>query len=131
MLQAPTEEQLQNLTAAFEALRRSSEQNVAAPIVAADLALHQAIVDLLGSERISSFYRQICKELVFYFTVLSYADEEYVNPKESIISRHQGIYDAILAGEPALAHDRLEGHIEENYARLKEILTARIAAADA
>jgi len=130
VLRTPTEEQIQHLTAAFETLRRSSEQNVAEPIVAADLALHQAIVDLLGSERMSSFYRRIGKELVFYFTVLSYTDEEYVNPKESIISRHQGIYDAIIAGERELAHSLLEGHIDENYERLKEILTARLAAAD-
>ncbi len=130
VLRTPSEEQIRHLTAAFETLRRSSEQNVAEPIVAADLALHQAIVDLLGSERMSSFYRRIGKELVFYFTVLSYTDEEYVNPKESIISRHQGIYDAIIAGERQLAHSLLEGHIDENYERLKEILTARLAAAD-
>ena len=126
--QEPSEEQLRALTAAFELLNETSKKNAVEPIVAADLALHQAIVDLLDSERISSFYRQICKELVFYFTVLSYTDEEYVNPEESIISRHSGIYEAILAGDRALAHTLLEAHIEENYARLREILTEREAA---
>ncbi len=126
--QEPSEEQLRAITAAFELLSETSKKNAVEPIVAADLALHQAIVDLLDSERISSFYRQICKELVFYFTVLSYTDEEYVNPEESIISRHSGIYDAIIAGDRALAHTLLEAHIEENYARLREILTEREAA---
>lgn len=128
VMREPSEEQLAAITAAFEQLSRTADQQVAEPIVAADLALHQAIVGLLGSERLSSFYRQICKELVFYFTVLSYADEEYVNPQESIVSRHQGIYDAIVAGDRQLAHDLLERHIEENYVRLREILTSRIAA---
>ena len=126
--QEPSEEQLRAITAAFELLSETSKKKTVEPIVAADLALHQAIVDLLDSERISSFYRQICKELVFYFTVLSYTDEEYVNPEESIISRHSGIYEAIIAGDRALAHTLLEAHIEENYTRLREILTEREAA---
>lgn len=127
----PTEAQLERLSQAFDELTRTSEHQQAEPIVAADLALHQAIVDLLGSERMSSFYRQIGKELVFYFTVLSYTDEEYVNPQASIIDRHRGIYDAIVAGDRDRAHDLLEAHIEENHVRLREILTARLAAADA
>lgn len=131
VMREPTPEQLAGITAAFEQLSSTAAHQVAEPIVAADLALHQAIVDLLGSERLSSFYRQICKELVFYFTVLSYTDEEYINPQESIVSRHQGIYDAIMAGDRELAHEQLERHIEENYARLKEILTSRIEAVDA
>ncbi|UOQ56910.1 GntR family transcriptional regulator [Leucobacter allii] len=125
----PSEAQLEQLRAAFAQLTRTSEQQRAEAIVAADLALHQAIVDLLGSERMSSFYRQIGKELVFYFTVLSYTDEEYAHPKASIIDRHQGIIDAILSGDRDRAHDLLAGHIEENHERLAEILTARIAAA--
>lgn len=123
----PDDDQLARLHATFDALRETATTNNAAPIVAADLALHQAIVDLLGSERISSFYRQICTELTFYLTVLSYADEEYVNPQESIVERHQHIYDAICAGDRDLAHDLLKTHIEENYARLREILTERAA----
>ncbi|MBK0421896.1 GntR family transcriptional regulator [Leucobacter sp. CSA2] len=128
VLQEPSEEQLAAITAAFTELQNTATHQVAEPIVAADLALHQAIVDLLGSERLSSFYRQICKELVFYFTVLSYTDEEYIDPEISIVSRHQGIYDAIISGDRELAHALLEQHIEENHARLREILTNRLEA---
>lgn len=127
--QKPSAEQLATIVAAYELLVTTSQQKQAEPIVAADIGLHQAIVDLLGSERMSSFYQQICKELVFYFTVLSYTDEEYVNPETSVISRHESIFEAIVAGDRDLAHDLLEEHIEENYARLSEILTLRDAEA--
>lgn len=123
--EVPTEAQLAVITEAYNTLVNTSQLRTAEPIVAADIALHQAIVDLLGSERLSSFYRQICKELVFYFTVLSYTDEEYIDPEVTIISRHQGLYEAVVAGDRDLAHDLLAAHIDENYERLKEILTAR------
>lgn len=123
----PNEDQLAAITRAYDALVSTSQLKTAEPIVAADLALHQAIVDVLGSERLSTFYRQICKELVFYFTVLSYTDEEYIDPETSIIHRHQGMVEAIVAGDRETAHDLLADHIDENYERLKEILTARQA----
>ena len=122
--QVPDEQQLRRLDSAFEALVAASEQKAPEQIVAADLDLHQAIVDLLGSERISAFYRLVCKELVFYFTVLSYTDEEYVNPQVSIVNRHRGIYDAIREGDRDLAVELLREHIEGNYRRLSEILAA-------
>jgi DNA-binding GntR family transcriptional regulator len=121
--QVPTIEQLAILQEAFETLKKTSALKNAEPIVAADLAWHQAIVGLLGSERISSFYQQICKELVFYFTVLSYTDAEYINPTESIVSRHESIHQAILAGDRDAATALLRQHIEDNFERLRQILT--------
>lgn len=119
----PTEEQLSELHAAFNRLSKTSEQNVAEPIVSADLAMHQAIVNMLGSERISAFYQQICRELVFYFTVLSYTDHEYANAEESITGPHQRIYEAIVAGDREAAATLLREHIEHNHRRLSEILS--------
>lgn len=121
----PKPSQLKSIDDAFAALEKSTQSLDANTIVAADLALHQAFVRLLDSERISAFYEQLCKELVFYFTVLSYADEEYVNPEEPIVQRHKNIYDAVRADQPDLAAKLTEEHILENFERLKEILTAR------
>lgn len=123
--QVPDEAQLRELQDAFHLLSRSSEQKLAEPIVSADLGLHQAIVDLLGSKRLSSFYQQICRELVFYFTVLSYTDHEYVNPEEAIVGHHERIYDAIVAGDRVTAATLLEEHIDGTHARLSEILAER------
>lgn len=123
-----SDEQLATLREAFEALQLSTQSAEAEPIVAADLALHQAIVDLLGSERISAFYAQLRKELVFYFTVLSYADEEFANPDEPIVARHQEIYDAIAKRDPDTAVALMREHITQNFERLKEVLITHDAA---
>ena len=125
----PTEEGLARLRRAWERLEESTSVPAAEPIVAADLALHQAIVGLLGSERISTFYASICKELVFYFSVLSHADEEYRYPQTPIVDRHREIVEAILERRVSDAERLTLQHIDENQARLTDILRARAAAA--
>ncbi|MBC9927993.1 MULTISPECIES: GntR family transcriptional regulator [unclassified Leucobacter] len=125
------DEQLETISVAFEALQASVALQEAEPIVAADLNLHQAIVGLLRSKRISEFYAQLRKELVFYFTVLSYADEEFVNPEEPIVARHQEIYDAICGRQPDTAVKLMREHIMQNFERLKEILIANDEAVEA
>ncbi|MHA3683559.1 GntR family transcriptional regulator [Leucobacter sp. HY1908] len=125
----PTEGGLNQLRRAWEHLEASTSVPAAEPIVAADLALHQAIVGLLDSERISAFYASICKELVFYFSVLSHADEEYRYPQTPIVERHREIVEAILERRVADAERLTLQHIDENQARLTDILRARAAAA--
>lgn len=125
----PTEEGLARLRLAWERLEASTSVPAAEPIVAADLALHQAIVGLLDSERISTFYASICKELVFYFSVLSHADEEYRYPQTPIVDRHREIVEAILERRVSDAERLTLQHIDENQARLTDILRARAAAA--
>lgn len=122
---APTQEGLDRLRAAWEHLEASTSVPSAEPIVAADLALHQAIVALLESERMSTFYAAICKELVFYFSVISHADEEYRNPQAPIIDRHREIVEAILERRVADAERLTLQHIDENENRLADILRAR------
>lgn len=116
------EQQLDEIRAAFVALKDSTKSGEAEPIVTADLDLHQVIVGLLGSERISAFYGRMRKEMVFYFTVLSYADSEFTNPEIPIVTRHQEIYEALRDGRRKDAADLLHDHIQLNYERLKSIL---------
>lgn len=118
---------LATIDEAFTALTRATKSLEAEPIVAADIALHEAIVGLLRSERMSAFYSQIRKEMVFYFTVLSYADEEYARPEEPIVARHQEIVDALKSGRREDAAELLRTHIWENFERLKTILESRDA----
>lgn len=120
----PSEDELRELREVFETLEQETRTHNVSAIVAADLSLHQAIVKLLRSERIDFFYAKVCRELVFYFTVLSYADEEYINPQEPILARHQEIYDAICDGRREEAAALLEEHIMQSMVRLREILSA-------
>ncbi len=122
----PSPAALDEVERAFAQLEESVESKEVEPIVAADLAFHQAIIGLLESERLSAFYEQISKEMIFYFTVLSYADEEYANPDEPILARHTEIVEAIRRGRRTEASELVTAHIMANFARLKEILQERI-----
>ncbi|KAB1642544.1 GntR family transcriptional regulator [Gulosibacter chungangensis] len=122
----PSPEALEEVERTFEQLKESVESKEVEPIVNADLAFHHAIVGLLESERLSAFYEQISKEMIFYFTVLSYADEEYANPDEPILARHTEIVEAIRRGRRAEASELVTAHIMANFARLKEILQERL-----
>lgn len=123
-----TDEQLQQVRDAFIRLESSAGTTEAGPIVDADLSLHQAIVDLLGSERLSAFFMQVRRELTFYFTMLSHADGEYIEPQEPIVNAHAAIVDALCERRTADATRLIDQHIDENYARLRAILAERTAA---
>lgn len=123
--QTPTPEQLAGIDRAFAALEEASKTQESDRIIHADLGLHQAIVDILGSERISDFYRQIGKELIFYFTVISYADNEFLNPDDFILARHKALRDALHSGDSEQATRLVREHIIENWERIKEILSAQ------
>jgi DNA-binding GntR family transcriptional regulator len=119
-----SDRQLAALAEAWDRLEESAAELAQDQIIAADLALHQAIVGLLESERLSAFYDSLCKELIFYFAVLSHADEEYLHPQEPIVARHREIVDAIVARRTAEAEVLVLRHIDENESRLRDILTA-------
>ena len=122
--------QLEALAQAWSRLQDSAAELKPDQIIAADLALHQAIVGLLDSERLSAFYDSICKELIFYFAVLSHADEEYLHPQGPIVDRHREIVDAILDRRTEEAEALVLRHIDENEDRLRDILTQRQADVD-
>lgn len=113
------------VAAAFDALASEGESHDAERIVAADIAFHQSIVELLESERISSFSETLGKELVFYLRVLSHTDAEYLNPEATVIDDHRPIRDAIVEGRHEDAAELLRTHITSNFARLRDILVAR------
>lgn len=117
--------QLEALRQAWARLQESASGLEADAIIAADLGLHQAIVGLLESERLSAFYDSICKELVFYFTVLSHADEEYLNPQTSIVEHHGAIVEAIVERRTKDAEGLITRHVDENARRLRDILAGQ------
>lgn len=121
-----TEEQKLGLRSALKELEQSTDTTEASKIVAADLRVHQVIIDLLGSERISAFYAQIRKELIFATTVISYADQEYMNPKETIFGGHAAIVNAICEGRSMEAASLLTAHIDQSAKRIIEILQSRV-----
>lgn len=121
----PTPEESERIWSAFAQREAASTSQVVESVVAADLALHQAIVALLRSERLTEFFTQISEELRFYFTVLSFDDDEHLTSENPIVEQHHEIVDAICGGRWDDAVRLLRGHIDQNFHRLQEIIVTQ------
>jgi DNA-binding GntR family transcriptional regulator len=120
----PTPDQLAVIVATYEEFVAVTASVKATLIVEKDLAFHAAIVAMLGSSRIDSFYAELTRELRFYLMVLSVQDREYEN-SVTVRAEHQVIVDAIRSRDPDRAVAEVRAHIYNNAARLKEILAGR------
>ncbi|WP_255951780.1 GntR family transcriptional regulator [Streptomyces odontomachi] len=94
-----------------------------AAIVAADLALHAAIVATLGNRRIDAFYAGLTRELRFYLMALSAHEREYENPSR-VLAEHVPLMAAIRAGDPRGAQRAASHHIATNADQVQRILAA-------
>ena len=124
----PHESFIDGLRQSYENLVTAAQSHDSKQIVEADLEFHQAIVNLLGSDRISAFFSLLRAELVFYLTVLSHEDQEFLYPEGPIIESHGSIFEAVISGNRNLAIGLITEHIEQNHLRLREILQKREAA---
>lgn len=96
-------------------------------IVEADLAIHQAIVGLMGSERLNGYYAQLMNELRYFLLVLSIDHREYEDTT-GLEQEHRAIIDALTLKDPAQTREILSGIIEENRDAVREILEKRTKA---
>ena len=119
---------LEPIQRALDGLRRAALDQEVGAIVAADLAFHSAIVGLLRNNRIDEFYGGLTTELRFYLTVLTLRDREFDSP-DSIIEQHANILRALEGGDPDEAAGVIQTHIDQNVARVCEILSAQQEAA--
>lgn len=120
----PSPEHLDHIGAAFNDLAAAAASHDAGRIVESDLAFHSAIVAMLDSSRLESFYGDLTQELRFYLMVLSVEDREAENA-EALLAEHEAIWDALRSGDAELAATRVRAHIETNAQRLTEILAER------
>lgn len=112
---------------AYETLETESQRGEYTKIVAADLAFHRTIVGFHHNERLSSFFSGLQNEMFYYFSVLSWVDEQYKRAEVAISMEHRGIFEAIENEDLARAQALLHEHIEKNRARLEEILVSRLS----
>ena len=118
----PDAEQLAALHDAFDAFIAVAERGQAREIVAADLAFHAKMVSLLGSRRIDAFYAGVATEMSYYLMLLSYVDHEHEHPWELLVPHHRALLDALASGRPEVARAAIERHLDENHARIRQIL---------
>ncbi|MBS1894541.1 MAG: GntR family transcriptional regulator [Actinobacteria bacterium] len=110
---------LEAVGAAFERLA-ALEGEDDARIIEADLRFHQAIVALLDSPRLTSFYDSVVAALRPCLTLLAIERPSVVHPDS--VAQHREIADAILARQGRAAERLVTAHIDANEAMLLEIV---------
>lgn len=114
------------LDSAIDRLNAESRDGNAERIVAADLAFHRTIVGFHHNERITDFFTELATEMSYYFTVLSWVDEQYKHAEESIAKEHALIAQAIRSRDNQTAMMILGEHIDHNRARLEDIMREKL-----
>ncbi|MET4098540.1 DNA-binding GntR family transcriptional regulator [Agrococcus sp. UYP10] len=119
-----TPERVKALEGAFEALVAAAGTSQAREIVVADMAFHAAIVDGLGSARLSAFFASLTTELGYYLLILSHTDDEPGHVDEAVLAHHRRLLDTALSGDVEGARAALAEHLHENHQRIRQILAA-------
>lgn len=83
-------------------------------IAAADMALHQAIVDLSGHGRLAEQYGRIQDQIRIYIR----SSDALIADPQAILDQHRPFIDALIAGDAATAVAALTAHIESEGAKL-------------
>lgn len=77
-------------------------------IVDADLALHAALVDAVGSERLSAVYRTLAGEIRLCISQLR---PFYPSPA-ILVAEHRTLLDAVTSGDAATGEAEVRAHLE-------------------
>ena len=122
-----SDDDIEQMRQAYERLEDESRGGDYQKIVAADLAFHRTIVGFHHNDRLNAFFNELEKEMFYYFSMLSWVDEQYKRAEETISSEHRGIFEAIAEREFDRARELVQNHIGKNCSRLEEILILRLA----
>jgi DNA-binding GntR family transcriptional regulator len=107
----------------FRAVLRSGDPFT---IVEKDLAIHSAIVGILGSRKLKTFYQQLVTELRYFMFVLSTEKHEYEDP-DALEAEHQNIVTALETGDPVIAEKVVSDTIIEYRDVIRQIIATRHA----
>jgi DNA-binding GntR family transcriptional regulator len=118
---------LAEVHAAMEDFRSALATGDPSNIVEKDLAIHTAIVGLLGSQKLTTFYRQLVTELRYFMFILSTEKHEYEHP-EALEAEHEKIVAALESRDPVTAERVVADTIIEYRDMIREIVAARHAA---
>lgn len=105
---APPEAFLDLLSHVEQAERAALEQDWK-HVATMNIVFHQKLVDLIGSERISAFFRVVDAELRLAFAMVEHAPD-FFSP---FIPRNRRLAELLLAGDRATAATELEAYLEE------------------
>jgi DNA-binding GntR family transcriptional regulator len=102
-------EQLEELLALVEQAEEAAAADDWKRVATLNIVFHQHLVELIGSERISSFFRVIDAELRLAFAAVQHA-RDFFRP---FIPRNRSIAELLLAGDRDAAATELQGYLAE------------------
>lgn len=100
-------ERLAALTVAVEAMRAAARSDHVADYVNAHASFHGALVDMLGSERLSRFARSVQAELRLGFAVL----DRMTGSLDDSVAAHESILDVLRGGDAPAARHAVSEHL--------------------
>ncbi|MDX6534366.1 MAG: hypothetical protein QOJ13_3341 [Gaiellales bacterium] len=112
---------LRPLGDALGELERAAADHDWERLVEADLCFHRRLVDVLGSARLSGFFRTVETQIRLAFSIVAYADREYEHPAP-LIEEHRDLFDVILRGQLDVARPMLIEHLAKYERRLVAVL---------
>jgi GntR family transcriptional regulator of gluconate operon len=101
------ERSVRPLLSLVEEMRRAAHANDLGRLSRAEFRFHETLCDLSGNAVLASVYRSISSQVQM---VLSLDNASYLDPLE-IADEHVPLIDAIEAGDPELAVERITQHI--------------------
>lgn len=114
------------LIAAMEEFKTALLTEDPRTIVDKDLAIHRAIVGMMGSPRLDKFYSELLADLRYFLLVLNLDHHEY-ETGSGLLDEHQRIVTAFATRNPDLARSTITEIITENRDEVRKILAARTA----
>jgi DNA-binding GntR family transcriptional regulator len=118
------ETDLSAVHAAHRTYQEALASRDAQTIVEKDLAIHQALVGLLGSERMDKFYAELINELRYLLVILSLERHEYEDT-EALGAEHQRLVDGVDSRDPAVAEAAVTALLEDNLELVRGVIAGR------
>jgi DNA-binding GntR family transcriptional regulator len=114
-------EALEALLGLVEEAERAAAADNWKEVATLNIVFHQRLVELIGSERISTFFRVIDAELRLAFAKVEHAPDFF----RPFIPRNRAIAELLLAGDRRAAGDELKAYLAE----AKRMIGAGVSAA--
>jgi DNA-binding GntR family transcriptional regulator len=113
---------LRGLGAALLDLELAAEERDAIRMVETDLKFHRRLVDLIGSDRLSTWFGTVERQLRLAFVIVASKDRESDDPGP-LVEEHRHLFDTIAGGVLPTARALLEAHLDKYEARCIAVLS--------
>jgi DNA-binding FadR family transcriptional regulator len=113
-----TDDDLARMNDAIEAYRQAGDDTPNETLVTSDLAFHRAIVEAAHNEMLNQLLTSISGLLHEHRRQYASATEPVM--RETVITGHEAIVDAIASGDPRVAAARMQAHMRSIWGQIEQ-----------